>query len=387
MGGDAGGVQGVEGGSGVVSGVPHRLSVVIDGGAVGQGAGGGLYRAGAAGAVVADIREGSAGGAVFLVVPQQVAAVQAGGNQLGRGGTGRGDGAAGGGNAVLGDVAQVDGTGTAARRAVIVVGRHVAAAGLGQPAQGGPGGVVAGLAGEFLERDIGDQAAELAAARLGVVAHQGSPPGIGVAVVQGDDVLVAVHQHELVKGVAHVAHRGVHYLGIGVQNGHALLLHADGQVGLVVQAVAAGVHLVAGADVELAAVLVHPQGAGVKGGGGVGAVQAGLAQALPVLGVLHHPDDLGAVVLIGVLLAEHQEVVVRPGEEAAPQGQFHGDGAAGLEGEVGGVVLHHHLAVDVLHPGETFGLIFHQVGGDRLGPGGVVLVVDVIGQGGGAALR
>ena len=199
--------------------------------------------------------------------------------------------------------------------------------------------------------------------------------------VQGHDPPLLVDDQELVEGVAHIAVAGVHHVVIGIGDGHVALPHRHGQVGLVVQAVAAGVHLVAGADIQVPAVLVHAQGAGVKGHGGVGPPQAGLAQALPVLGVLHHPDHLGAVALRGVFLAEYKEVIVRPGEETAPAGQLHGDGAAGQVLEVGGVVLRHDLAAGILHPSEAAGFVLKEVGVDRPAPGGIVLVVDV------AALR
>ena len=90
-----------------------------------------------------------------------------------------------------------------------------------------------------------------------------------------------------------------------------------------VEPVAGLVHLMAGAYIEVSVVLVAPHAAGVKGDGGIGPPQAGLAQAVPVLIVLHHPDDLGIVVLTGVLLAEDHEIVVLTGIEAAPQVQLH----------------------------------------------------------------
>ena len=176
--------------------------------------------------------------------------------------------------------------------------------------------------------------------------------------VQGHDPSPLIHQKELVEGVADIAVAGVHHIVEGIGDLHAGLIHRHGQVGLVVETIAAGVHLVAGAEVEIAAVLIHPQASSIEGHGGVGAQEAGLSQALPVLGVLHHPDDLHVIALRRVRLTENEEVVVRSGEEAAPEGELHGNGPAGLEYEVGRVVLHHDPAVYVLHPGQAVGLVF-----------------------------
>ena len=206
--------------------------------------------------------------------------------------------------------------------------------------------------------------------------------------VQGDDVPAVVHQDELVKGVGDIAGRGVRHAGEGVGDGHVPLPDGEGQVGLVVQAVTAGVHLMGRADIEVAVVLVAAQAARVKGNIGVGPPQAGLSQAVPILVILHYPDDLGAVALAGVLLAEDQEVVVLPGEEAAPQRQLRlqGNGILKLEGGVVG--LHHDLlrtghcglaGVDVvdlltgviLHPHQVLSVLV-QIGADRDSPVAVV---------------
>ena len=201
--------------------------------------------------------------------------------------------------------------------------------------------------------------------------------------VQGDWVAIPINEEELVKGVADIAAFRPADGIKGIGHGQIALPDHKHQVGLVIQPVGVGVHGMAGADVEEAIVFVHPQRSGVKGGDGVCSVQAGLSQPLPVFGVFDHPDDLRAVALRGIFLAEDEEVVVLSGEETAPDGQFHRDSPAGQEMEIRGVVLHDDASLDVLHAGQVAGLIFKQVGFDCLPIGGVILGVDITGDGGG----
>ena len=382
MGGDAAAVQGVEGGGAAVGDIPHHAVLPGDGLAVGQGGLGGLVLAGLPVGGVGQVVEGVADGGAALAVPQHVAAVQAGGGQHGGGAAGQVDlhlpaPAAGLVHIVVVGIPVA----AALARAVVAVGHDVAVTGLRQAAHRAAGGVGPCGPGKLQHVAVAAPlavagAGEPARARVGVVLGEHHAPGVGVAVIQGHQTAVLIHEDELVEGVAHIAVGDVHHVVIGVGDGHVALPHRHGQVGLVVEAVVAGVHLMAGAEVEVAAVLVAPQAASVEGHGGVGPPQAGLPQAVPVLVVLDHPDDLGAVALGGVGLAEDQEVVVLPGEKAAPEGQLHGHRAAGLEGEGAVIVLHHDLPAGVLHPGQA-AVVPVQVRGHRLAPGGVVVLVDV----------
>ena len=386
MGGDAAAVQHIEGGGGVVGDIPHHAAPVGDGLAVGQGRGGGQRLAGHPVGGVGDVVEGIAYGAAALAVPQHIAALQPGGGHQG-GGAARGAvqlvllALAGG----LVHVLEVDGALSAAAHAVIVVGHHISVRGLRQTAHRAAGGVGADGSGKgdqvHIPAPVGVPGpGEFAGGGVGVVAGEHGASGVGVAVVQGNDLAVLVHQNKLVEGVADVAVGDVHHVVEGIGDGHVALPHRHGQVGLVIEAVAAGVHLVAGADIQVAAVLVAAQAARVKGDGGVGPLQAGGAQPVPVLVILDHPDDLGGTALGGVGLAEDQEIIVGSGVEAAPDGQLRLQGPAGEQSKVPAVVLNDHLAAGVFHPGES-AVVFVQVGGHRLAPGGIVLLVDV------AALR
>ncbi len=397
----AGAVQGVEHRGGVVGDIPHDLTVIIDGLAVRQGAFGGLVLLRSSVRAVVEVIQGVIDDMSTLAVPQQIAAVQSGGGQH------RGSGAGG-----LGDLRAPALSGglvhpvvvhiavAVSALAVIVIAEHVAVPGLGQPADGGSGGVGPYGPGKLKQVAVAAPgvvalAPEPARPGVGVVLAERHAPGVGVSVVDGHDAAVLVHKDELVEGVAHIAVGLVHHVVIGVGDSHAVLLHGDGHVGLVVQPVAGGIHLVAGADIEVAAVLVAAQGARIEGVYGVGPSEAGLTQPLPVLGVFDYPDDFLAVVLLHVVLAENQEVVVPSGVKAAPDGQLHGDGAAGPEDKGTAVVLHDDLllalgglqfsvhigvapnAAGQLHPGQTAVWIFVQIGFDGGGPCGVVLPVFV----------
>ena len=379
VGGDAGGVQGVEGGHGAFRHIPHHAVPVGDGLAVGQRGGGSLDPvSGNAAGVIGDIVQDLAA----LVVPQQIAALQPGGSQNG--------GIAAGGVVQLVllslpgglvHVLEVHIPVAASAHAVVVEGHDVAVGGLLQAAHRGAGGIVPDAPGKGLKVHIPAPvvaaAGEFAGGGVGVVAHHHRASGVGVPVVQSQDLPVLIYQNKLVEGVADIAQADVHDIVEGVGDGHIALAHRHGQVGLMVEAVTAGIHLMAGADVQVIAILVAPQGAGVKGDCGVGPLQAGRPQAVPVFVVLHHPDDLGTVALGGIALAEYQEIVAFPGKEAAPDGQLGLDGAAVQEGKGGVVVFHHHLAAGVLHPGETAALILVEVGGHRTAPSAVILFVDV----------
>ena len=325
-----------------MGGVPHHLAVVADGMAAGH-----LHAVSGL-----DVGDGAVGGIgsildAFLIVivavipllsqlPQDVAAVRTGGNQhrlravqLGVAGPGGKltHGGAVGGDVILAGIAQEDVHGVLSdggSRALTgaAVGGQVAGGGLRQVGHIGAGGILAQPAGPGGQVEGFAAVGEGVAPRLVVVNGQTGPSGVGVAVVQSHQPPLAVHQDELVEGVGHIALVG-HHVVIAVGDGHIGLAHREGQIGLVVQPVAGLVHLMAGTHIEVAVVLVAPQAAGIKGDGGVGPPQAGLAQAVPVLVVLHHPDDLGVVVLTGVLLAENHKVVVLTGIEAAPQVQLH----------------------------------------------------------------
>ena len=112
------------------------------------------------------------------------------------------------------------------------------------------------------------------------------------------------------------------------------------------------------------------------------AVAGALFEAVFILLGLLCWNTAPALTLAGIGLAEDQVVGVAARVEAAPDGQLHGDGAAALEPEGAVVVLHHDRAVDVLHPGQAAGGIGVEVGLHRVAPAGVVLGVDVAGDGG-----
>ena len=210
----------------------------------------------------------------------------------------------------------------------------------------------------------------------------GGRSGDGVAVVGRHQPPLLVHQHKLVEGVAHIALIDGAHPVLAVGNGHIRLPDAEDKVGLVVQPVpGGGVHGVAGMDIEHSVVFGAAEGAGVDGLVGVGPLQAGLAQPLPVLGVLHHPDDLLAVRLGGVVLAEDQKVIALAGKKSAEQGQLHGNGGGGEQLEILVIGLHHHRAVHRLHPGKASVLPLIEVGLHGVGAVKVVGVVPQIVRG------
>ena len=288
MGLHAAAVQSIEYGGGVISHIPDHLAVEEDGLAVGKGAGSSLDLAGGAVHAVVEIAEGVPDGGAVLLVPQQVAALQSGRGQDRCCAGGSVERIPSAGAFGLVHILEVNGPVAAASAgAVVAVGHHIAVGGFLQAAHGGAGGVVPGGASKgkqiLVPAPVPIGAGEFAGAGIGVVAHQDCAPRIGVAVIQGDDFAVLIHQDELVEGVGHIAIGYVHHVIVSVRDGHVALPYCHGQIGLVIEAVIAGVHLVAGADIQVAAVLVTPQAACVEGDHRVGSLQAGLPQPLPIL--------------------------------------------------------------------------------------------------------
>ena len=237
----------------MIGGVPYHFSIIVDGLAIRQGGRSTLEAISVACAVVSDIVKRIIKQTALKGIPENVATIQAGGNHLWCRSTFIRRNATDDCrplNTLLWDIANVDipSLVRAGGKVYVVIGRHISAVGLGQAAQRGPCGVGAHLAWEGLNSDIADPSAERPVPRLGIVHHKDGGAGIGVAVAQGDDRSILAHQHELVKGVADIAHGSVHHFIVGIQHGHALLVHAQGQVGLMVQSVDAGIHLMAGAD-------------------------------------------------------------------------------------------------------------------------------------------
>ena len=117
------------------------------------------------------------------------------------------------------------------------------------------------------------QAFSAAADRLVAIEIRGA--GTSVAVVERDEP-IAVEREELVEGMADIAVFVVHHVAAHVGDGHVTLAHEEGQVRLMT-----GIHLVAGVDIEIRAVLRHAQGARVERNGRILAIEADAVEALP----------------------------------------------------------------------------------------------------------
>ena len=232
--------------------------------------------------------------------------------------------------------------------------------------------VVIGGADDGQGIDHGGLAVEGLGTGLLAVLEQGHGPGIVVAVVHGQQG-IAVHPDELVEGMADIAVGAVPDLGQLVRDLHVADAQGDHHVGLMVQTILGGVHLMGGADVEDIAAAVEAAGTGIEGDGGVGTIDAGVVHLFPVLGVADDPEDLLAVVLLEVGLAHHQEIVVGGHVNAAVEGQLQLDGLAGAELKVLGVIFHHQLVAQALGP-DVFAVFIGEVGVDRRGP---ALGVDI----------
>ena len=147
-------------------------------------------------------------------------------------------------------------------------------------------------------------------------------------------------------------------------------------------AVSAFVHFPAGVDIQIPAGLGAAQAARPERNGDISAVEAVLAQAVPALVVLDHPDGLHTVAFAGVALPEDKEIVSFSRKEPAPLGQLKGNRPAGLELEGTAVVLHNDLvalASQILHPRQAASAILEQIGGYSRGPVAVIPIEVIVG--------
>ena len=144
---------------------------------------------------------------------------------------------------------------------VIVVCHDVVFGGLCQAADRSAGRVIAGLAGKISDTSAAAPltiglAGEFSCRSFVVVPGMHDAAGIGVTMVQSYEVTILIDHQELVEGVADIAVAGVEDVVIGVGDGEVTLPHSHHEVGLMVQPVAAGIHLMACADVKIVAVFI-----------------------------------------------------------------------------------------------------------------------------------
>ncbi len=141
--------------------------------------------------------------------------------------------------------------------------------------------------------------------------------------VHHNDLAVAVSQDELIERVAGiVVGTAPHDRIVGLLETHIALMNNNGHIGLMIFTVRTCVHLVACTNIQITIQLGTAHGTSIEGNCGVGAVQAVAALPLPILTVFDNADNLSAVALAGILLAEDEEVGSRPGKESAPDWQF-----------------------------------------------------------------
>ena len=102
-----------------------------------------------------------------------------------------------------------------------------------------------------------------------------------VAVVGGVNIL-SVGSDDLIEGVRNVAGRDIEHAEIFIKRFHALLVDEEGEIRLMVhRASLSCVHLVAGVDVKIVAVLGHAYRACVKRHIGIDAVIGPAAEPVP----------------------------------------------------------------------------------------------------------
>ena len=141
-----------------------------------------------------------------------------------------------------------------------VTGRQIGGGGELEGTQACTGGILANSTVEGQDGGRFALARKLQLSRRLAILHDHGRSGIGIAVVQRQQ-LVAVSQDKLVEGVAHIAIAHIHHLGILVADDHIREIDAEDHIGLMVQAVRAFVHTVAGMDIQHIPILGHAQAA------------------------------------------------------------------------------------------------------------------------------
>ncbi len=188
-----------------------------------------------------------------------------------------------------------------------------------------------------------------------VIPEQHNAAGIGIAMVNGDDILT-IHLDELVEGMADVAASDPGYTVTGIGYLHIRGVHTNAQIGLVVQAVGTLEHSVGRADIKMVPAVAHPQTSRPESSFRVDAVKADTVQPLPVMGVFHNTNYLRIGAFASIIVTEHKviaaSIIVETTENRKLTLQLNG----GKETQVGAVILNMYGAVIIL--GDSGG-IFH----------------------------
>ena len=216
---------------------------------------------------------------------------------------------------------------------------------------------------------------------LSGIAEQNDPSGIGVALVNRDQVF-AVVRDQLVKRVTDIAGTEIADRALKGRDCHIRLLNDSVHIRLVADPVGTGIGLMGGAHVKHAACLGQRYARRAERNGRIRAADRGSALSHPVLGVADDPIDLGVVVFLHILLAKNQIVAVRSLEETSEDRQFDRNGMAGEELSVRIVILPEQAVSVIVYAKKARPLIDH-VGGHGHGVSHIVLPAAVPGGRGG----
>ena len=190
--------------------------------------------------------------------------------------------------------------------------------------------------------------------------------------------LVAVRQDKLIEGVADIPIPSIHHSGLLIGDLHFGDAHAENQIRLMMLAVYAFVHFMAGMHIEHVLILRHAQTACSKGNIGVRAVKGGLPHAKPVFGVTNDAYDLCVVVLLRIILPEDEEEIIRALIEAAEQRQLHRQRLPGEKLLLRVIALHGDVRACRLHSCRGAVVVVDQIGFDRRSPYGITLPADIV---------
>ena len=132
----------------------------------------------------------------------------------------------------------------------------------------------------------------------------------------------AVGFYKLIEGVAHIAIRNVHDAGIRIRDSHWRHIHFNGNIRLMIIAVAWFIHFVAGSHKQVVAAVGHSCWACIEWNCSVSAIQTTGLYFVPILIILRDTENLEGVVLFRIFLTAKDIIIIAGVIESAKDRQL-----------------------------------------------------------------
>ena len=168
---------------------------------------------------------------------------------------------------------------------------------------------------------------------------------MSVTMVEGD-YMVAVGFYKLIEGVAHIAIINVHDAGIWISDSHWRHIHFNGNISLMIIAVAWFIHFVAGSHKQVVTAMGHSCRACIEWNCSVSSIQTAGLYFVPILIILRDTENLEGVVLFRIFLTTKDIIIIAGVIESTKDRQFIVDKLSAERFKIRAVIFHKELALD-----------------------------------------